>query len=141
MSTGFLIYFLTGAGMNSEGGAGAISEEDDISGWNCENVENGAFSAQQMEIDDNLGRNGNKDGISAPEGQKQEDGNFSGRNGKNYEISALYAQQQELESAKEGTIEKIEDAAVLARAYCCIHKQKESSRSIRSLLLTKISGK
>ena len=62
MSTGFLIYFLTGAGMNSEGSAGAISEEDDISGWN---VENGAFSAQQMEIDDNLGRNGNKDRISA----------------------------------------------------------------------------
>ena len=137
MSTGFLIYFLTGAGMNSEGGAVAISEEDDISGWN---VENGAFSAQQMEIDDNLGRNGNKDGISAPEGQKQEDGNFSGRNGKNYEISALYAQQQELESAKAGTIEKIEDAAVLARAYCCIHKQKESSRSIHSLFLTKVSG-
>ena len=65
--------------MNSEGSAGAISEEDDISGWN---VENGAFSAQQMEIDDNLGRNGNKDRISAPEGQQQEDGNFSGCNGK-----------------------------------------------------------
>ena len=45
-------------GMSSEaGGGGAILEEDDISGWN---VENGAFSAQQMEIDDNLGRNGNK---------------------------------------------------------------------------------
>ena len=26
-------------------------------------------------------------------------------------------------------------------AYCCIHKQKESSRSIHRLLLTKVSGK
>ena len=122
--------------MNSEGSAGAISEEDDISGWN---VENGAFSAQQMEIDDNLGRNGNKDGISAPEGQKQEDGNFSGRNGKNYEISALYAQQQELESAKEGTIEKIEDAAVLARAYIA-KRREEINNSVRAIFAGKMAS-
>ena len=124
MSTEFLIFSLTGAGMSSEDSAKAMMAEDDVSGRDGEYSGIGALFAQQQKLDEEEGRNGKKGEISETEDLQQGEDNLLGPNGKNDEISALYAQQQVLELAKEEKVARSEDddgpIFLLPMYYCSI---------------------